>query len=1007
MHIGTNEMHDLPVNKTRMIRILTIVMTLAISLSCVSGNKDRNRVSDSQALGEFSAGENQDSLRPNVYSFPEEGTFGQEQLIELYADKGPVKIYYALNGKPKVDSEFEYQPGTFIEIAETATLYFFAVDQAGNNSAMAVKSYEIVEEQSVIPFQPPEGGYTNPIVLQFFPDSGIKVYYTTDQSDPRSSNSAELYRTLDEACSTVTDPDCPANGYYDRSNIQITRPTQIKYVAQKPDGQFLPVETIEYYVSDGGQVGTGGSVNLTYLVLQNKSVPVELDQVGLGALPEKVRKSLKIMEMDLIQEGLLENTFDAIKCGPNATKEGAEFTNCGEFPDGTPERNLQKLLTMNAVTADLSGSSIAPVMDATNLLGLQGGAVGFLQHLMKTSSENEAFLPTSVVQDAVVDNLIKIHPEATRAGTLPIYLEDGLTEMESLSERLSRSDQNADGIDDGTGKKIIFTFKDYADNTRDYPVESDSSTWGLDPDNGNAPVADYDRAFELYNTPDGLDDRTHCPEDVRSGDGIAKLDNGDVLTDDPPAFDFAGRCDKYPGGATAGHPGQTEPYEYLPYFGFIDPTKTTQASVMQDDFEMKINASLSGVAQKGFDFKTKVIANAFDFDPSGVTFPQTSDEDFVIEGLVPGQLSMDMGFRMVEFPAAFPEFGARRFDFDDDLSGDINGRGTSGIWNIDTYYLEYVVMDASYRFLRGLYMDETGGSGDDPVHDVYCGGGTSGPGCFTVAEVWVGYDNSWNSSAVPSFLNLPGSASQAQMLELVAPGPYLYMESVLDPPQMSFYLHDLLSFVANKRMHDTASGTIPEGEANVSLQLNGITLNIDDTEIRERVKQQMLANAGLKSLQDTTAALFSSDSSNVADVYIEKNDESNAEFLARVTAGGCDNLYTDITDFEENYPYALVFKTENLNYWQCSHGGGTSCPTEDKNGKLYNSSRLRFYRDFNLTTPAACQSVIFIPKDSNDNFYKEPNNVYFVEVADGQQFRLKINHTTVDAKLNFDWVRVR
>lgn len=1012
MSVGTRNLFE---RWSRALLAGLAIMLVGLTTNC--GNKDRNRVSDAQALGEFSEGVNPDTLKPEVSAFPAGGSYGSAQKVELYANKGPVTIYYTLNGdKPTINSPV-YNPvsdevgGPYLDINRSLTLKFFAIDQAGNISSIKSEDYTIILNAASVAYQPPPGGYTNPITLRFYPDNGVRVYYTLDQQDPVTNG--KLYLIKDEeydptspACDCKEDlgldntydctkmegdPDLdvgmngvPAGSFCPRSNLLISESVKVKYVTQKPTGEFSAVNELEYFVSDGGSIGQTGNVNLPYLTLNAEPVPVELDKSGLSSLPDKVRDSMKIMEMDLLEEGLLRKSLDAIKCGPDAVEVGSVYTNCGPYPIGSAEGNLQRLLSMSAVTADITGSSIAALVDVTNLLGLEGGSVGFMQKLMKTEDENDPFLPTSVLETAIIKNLIKIHPEAARSGNLPIYLEDGLTEMGSLAERLARSDQNADGVDDSTGKKIIFTFKDFVDNSGTYPRPEDFGT----PPLSGTPLANYEAALDAYNTPDGLDDITSCPETAPHPDPddpgttiTTAMENGDTLTNNPSTYDFATHC----GGQ----------FSYNSYFGFIDPTKETRAAVMTDDFRLKVTAELSGIAQKGFDFDARTVTNAFAFDPAGVEFPSNTIQ---IEGLSEGNLAMTMGFRMIEFPSAFPELGSRRLDFQSDTS--LTGRGTSGIWGIDSYYLEYTVMDAAYNHLRSLYHPSLGGSQE---HLVYCGGTTSGSDCFKVAEVWVGFDSNWrfaggSDPAIPEFLELPAgqNATMQEMYSLLAPGDYLYMESVVDPPQMGFYLHDLISFVANKRMHDAPGGTISEGEANVSLQLD-VTLDIDDVEITKKIKDQLLQAAGKKALQDTTAALFSGDSSVLADVYIEENpgDDSLSSTCA----------YDDDSAAAALYPYVLVFKKENRDDWVCTNIDGLDdC---DSPGKLYSEDYLNFYRDFNLEETAACGHMIFIPENSEHPFYEPPHNQYYLQVSDGQRYRLVIQTSSQAKNINFDWVRMR
>jgi hypothetical protein len=122
-----------------------------------------------------------DSEPPAVSASPRGGAANRAIEVALTASK-PGIIRYDLDGEASDSSALYARP---LRLERSATLTFFAVDQAGNRSPLARESYVVDTVPPVTVARPPGGNYAGRIRVKLEtgePDAVI--HYTTDGSEP-------------------------------------------------------------------------------------------------------------------------------------------------------------------------------------------------------------------------------------------------------------------------------------------------------------------------------------------------------------------------------------------------------------------------------------------------------------------------------------------------------------------------------------------------------------------------------------------------------------------------------------------------------------------------------------------------------------------------------------------------------------------------------------------------------------------------------------------------------
>lgn len=188
-------------------------------------------------------------------------------------------------------------------------------------------------------------------------------------------------------------------------------------------------------------VGERREVVMTYLRFDVKSVEKVITKDDILHLPKTTRENLWLLDLDLTAEGnpkLFDNSLTAIK---------ALDVDDETLPQ--PVRNMVKLLTMSPSTADLTRTSMEPLVSLSPKIGIAPGKL--LADCMGIAT-SDPFLTNDRVQTSLLDNVVSTHPNAryrrgkmdaehpdgrypVAPGHLPVTLEDAASDMASLAER--------------------------------------------------------------------------------------------------------------------------------------------------------------------------------------------------------------------------------------------------------------------------------------------------------------------------------------------------------------------------------------------------------------------------------------------------------------------------------------------------------------------------------------------------------------------------------------------
>lgn len=159
----------------------------------------------------------------------------------------------------------------------------------------------------------------------------------------------------------------------------------------------------------------------------------------------------EIKLLDIESQGLLVNTLDGIKtaCGTGWQVDDPDphhdcsLTALGQTfkgPDNTwktsAEYSLIRILTMTPANARVAGTSIAGMQGLADALDIGGGFSQILSEALGIA-RNEEFITTPELVTALKRNLLATHPNIGGDGsTLPLYLDDALQDLTTLSTKL-------------------------------------------------------------------------------------------------------------------------------------------------------------------------------------------------------------------------------------------------------------------------------------------------------------------------------------------------------------------------------------------------------------------------------------------------------------------------------------------------------------------------------------------------------------------------------------------
>jgi hypothetical protein len=130
-----------------------------------------------------------DTTPPTVTANPTGGTYTSEQSVTLTASEAAT-IYYTLDGADPTTTSTKYtQP---INISNTTTLKFMAIDTAGNQSTISTERYilEIIDiTPPTVSANPKGGSYTSEQSISLSASELATIYYTLDGTNPTVTSS--------------------------------------------------------------------------------------------------------------------------------------------------------------------------------------------------------------------------------------------------------------------------------------------------------------------------------------------------------------------------------------------------------------------------------------------------------------------------------------------------------------------------------------------------------------------------------------------------------------------------------------------------------------------------------------------------------------------------------------------------------------------------------------------------------------------------------------------------
>ncbi|MCE7699546.1 MAG: chitobiase/beta-hexosaminidase C-terminal domain-containing protein, partial [Methanobacterium paludis] len=149
------------------------------------------------------------STPPMVTASPDDGVFNSSQSVSLSSDQPNTQIYYTTDGSDPTDASNSNRVpySAPIPITNTTTLNFAAVNNGGVWSSRYNKTYVIDTSIPVVTVSPVGGIFnsTQATVLNATDaDTSATAYYTTDGSDPRTSDTKTVYTTPISINTTTT-----------------------------------------------------------------------------------------------------------------------------------------------------------------------------------------------------------------------------------------------------------------------------------------------------------------------------------------------------------------------------------------------------------------------------------------------------------------------------------------------------------------------------------------------------------------------------------------------------------------------------------------------------------------------------------------------------------------------------------------------------------------------------------------------------------------------------------
>lgn len=184
-----------------------------------------------------------------------------------------------------------------------------------------------------------------------------------------------------------------------------------------------------------------------------------------------------ILLVEVESATLLKNSLDEIKkaCGtawqqddpdPNhdcsLTPLGQSFKGPDNTWQSSAEYSLIRILTMTPANAEVTGTSIEGMQGLADGLGIGGGFGQILSEALGIA-RTEEFITTPELVVALQQNLLATHPNVGGDGTkLPVYLDDALNDLTTLSVKLGPSGPHPGVIAPGFETKSEVLTADFA-----------------------------------------------------------------------------------------------------------------------------------------------------------------------------------------------------------------------------------------------------------------------------------------------------------------------------------------------------------------------------------------------------------------------------------------------------------------------------------------------------------------------------------------------------------------
>ncbi len=277
-----------------------------------------------------------DAAAPVVVATPAGGTYGSAQRVTLQCDDGASgsgcsSIRYTLDGTTPTASSAVYTAP--LAVGQSATLKFFAVDVAGNASAVTTETY-VIDTVAPVTTATPAGGLYNstPSVVLTCVDSGgsgcAATHYTVDGSTPTTSSPTYSAPIAIAATTTLKFFSVDAVG---NAGSVVTEQYTLDLVAPVTTvspgaGQYHTVFTATLTCTD-----EGSGCKTTYYTTDG-SEPTTGSDVYSGAIDIRQTTTLKFFSVDnagnaeAVKSVAYDVTIDAAPPVVSATPAGGSYT---------------------------------------------------------------------------------------------------------------------------------------------------------------------------------------------------------------------------------------------------------------------------------------------------------------------------------------------------------------------------------------------------------------------------------------------------------------------------------------------------------------------------------------------------------------------------------------------------------------------------------------------------------------------------------------------------------